>query len=231
MKPQHSSSAAGARRQVSGSSEVLVCACVRARALNFSCLQLSQDNLIDPQAALQPGSVSLQMRVISTNKQNGSSRRGSPASAASYSHESENGELNPSSITIAHIRYTAPPAAKVSMGSPAVMDPGSGLGVRRNACVCPCTRAIFGCKGTRASVASSVHSLSLIQLAAIWWIPFQGGEEQERLAFTAAGRGEADRTPLHTHTQTNPHQCNDCYSSESLLSLSPFLPLPFIRGP
>lgn len=80
-----------------GSLCVCVRVCVRARApaLNFSCLQLPEDNLIDPQAALQPGSVSLQMRVISTNKQNGSSRRGSPASAASYSHESENGELSP----------------------------------------------------------------------------------------------------------------------------------------
>lgn len=132
MKPQHSSSAAGARRQVSGSSEVFcvcVCACERARALNFSCSRLPKDNLIDPQAALQPGSVSLQMRVISTNKQNGSSRRGSPASAASYSHESEHGELNPSSITIAPTSANPPPPPpppKSARAHQPAMDPGSG---------------------------------------------------------------------------------------------------------
>lgn len=32
----------------------------------------------------------------------------------------------------------------------------------------------LGCKGTRASVASLARSLSVIQLASIWWIPFQG---------------------------------------------------------
>ena len=57
---------------------------------------------------------------------------------------------------------------------------------------------VFGCKGTRASVASSVRSLSLIQLAAIWWIPFQRGGGAAQLAFTAAG----GRTHTHTHITT-----------------------------
>ena len=68
-------------------------------------------------------------------------------------------------------------------------------------CVCVCVLlVVFGCKGTRASVASSVRSLSLIQLAAIWWIPFQrGGGAAPQLAFTAAG----GRTHTHTHTHTH----------------------------
>lgn len=59
--------------------------------------------------------------------------------------------------------------------------------VKRNvsACAFRVRVRVPGCGGTRASVASSAHSLSLIQLAAIWCgIPFQGrggeGEEDHR---------------------------------------------------
>lgn len=85
----------------------------------------------------------------------------------------------------------------------------------REECPCMCLQPVLGalppsavrgprgCKGTRASVASSVHSLSLIQLALIWtWIPSQrGGAGAGSFAFTAAG---GETLIPHTHAQRPP---------------------------
>lgn len=100
----------------------------------------------------------------------------------------------------------------------------------------------FSCKGTRASVASSVCSLSLIQLVAIWWNPFQKKEGwvQDRgreLCFHCCWREkliplhtQTPHHPINTHTDiyNHPHKSNDCYSSPPIFSAFIRVPQSFI---
>lgn len=96
----------------------------------------------------------------------------------------------------------------------------------------------FGCKGTRASVASSARSLSHYSVSSdlVDSIPEGRSRTTERLGicFHYGGREKLIPPPAHIHTLTwthtyihnHPHKGNDCYSSES-----PPQSFAFIRVP
>lgn len=170
---------------------------------NFSCFQLPIHNFIDPRVALRP--IAVCTNACNQHKQTNcllfimrcptiaSARPG--LAVIKSGHKLNTCLWHPlrTCFSVHHHRHHCA-AIRLASGASAktnvALDCGSACSERGD-----CRGS--GCKGTRASVASSACSLSRIQLAAICWNPFQrggGGGCQDhivvaRFAFTTAAGG------------------------------------------